>query len=44
MEAKLTQAQWVKRTLTENEGTIENVEDPAHSFTRKDFLRVLSSI
>ena len=44
MEAKLTQAQWVKRTLTENEGTIENVEDPAHSFTRKDFLRVISSM
>ncbi|KAJ6123870.1 hypothetical protein N7471_011187 [Penicillium samsonianum] len=35
---------WVKRTLIENEGTIKNVEDLAHSFTRKDFLRVISSI
>ena len=44
MEAKLTTVQWVKRILTENERTIENIEDLAHSFTRKDFLRVISSI
>ncbi|KAJ5471326.1 hypothetical protein N7530_008683 [Penicillium desertorum] len=35
---------WIKRTLTENEGTVENVEDPDHSFTKKDFLRMISSM
>ncbi|KAI2791350.1 hypothetical protein POX_c04207 [Penicillium oxalicum] len=35
---------WIRRTLTGNEGWIENVEDPDHSFTKKDFLRVISSI
>lgn len=30
--------------MTENEGTVENVEDPDHSFTKKDFLRLISSI
>ncbi|CAP95306.1 Pc21g04090 [Penicillium rubens Wisconsin 54-1255] len=35
---------WIKRTLTENKGTVENVEDLDHSFTKKDFLRLISSI
>ncbi|KAJ6105933.1 hypothetical protein N7512_009450 [Penicillium capsulatum] len=35
---------WIRRTLTDNEKTIENVEIPDHSFTKKDFLRVLSSM
>jgi hypothetical protein len=44
VHARLTAAQWIRRTLTGNEGWIENVEDPDHSFTKKDFLRVISSI
>lgn len=44
MLARLTGAQWIRRTLTANEGTIENVEDPDHSFTKKDFLRMISSM
>ncbi|CAG8901727.1 unnamed protein product [Penicillium egyptiacum] len=35
---------WIKRKLTENEGTVKNVEDPDYSFTKKDFLRLISSI
>lgn len=30
--------------MIENKGTIKNVEDPDHSFTKKDFLRMISSI
>lgn len=44
MQANLTATQWIRRTLTAVEGTIENVEDPDHSFTKKDFLRVISSM
>ncbi|KAJ5318323.1 hypothetical protein N7476_004743 [Penicillium atrosanguineum] len=35
---------WIRRTLTASEGTIENVEDPDHSFTKKDFVRTISSM
>lgn len=35
---------WIKRTLTEDKQTIENFEDPNHSFTKKDFLRVVTSM
>ncbi|OQE73307.1 hypothetical protein PENNAL_c0089G11954 [Penicillium nalgiovense] len=35
---------WIKRTLSESEGTVENVEDPNLSFTKKDFLRIISSM
>ncbi|KAJ5085602.1 hypothetical protein N7532_010373 [Penicillium argentinense] len=41
---QLTERQWVRRTLTENEGTIETVEDPDHGFTKKDFLRMIFSM
>jgi hypothetical protein len=44
MQANLTITQWIRRTLTANEGAIENVEDPNHSFTKKDFLRLISSM
>lgn len=42
MELILTQ--WIKRTLSEAEGTVENVEDPDHGFTKKDYLRLISSM
>ncbi|KAJ6171572.1 hypothetical protein N7470_000639 [Penicillium chermesinum] len=35
---------WIRRTLAGTEKWVENVEDPDHSFTKKDFLRVISSI
>ncbi|KAJ5642826.1 hypothetical protein N7490_006826, partial [Penicillium lividum] len=35
---------WIRRTLSGTEGTVENVEDPDHSFTKKDFLRMISSM
>lgn len=44
MLVRLTEIQWIRKTLTANEGTIENVEDPAHSFTKKDFYRMISSM
>ncbi|KAJ5291551.1 hypothetical protein N7478_000802 [Penicillium angulare] len=35
---------WIKRTLSEAEGTVENVEEPDHCFTKKDYLRMISSM
>ncbi|KAJ5763284.1 hypothetical protein N7533_001965, partial [Penicillium manginii] len=31
---------WIRRILLETEGTVENIKDPDHSFTKKDFLWV----
>lgn len=44
MQANITATQWIRRTLTAEERTIENVEIPDHSFTKKDFQRVVSSM
>jgi hypothetical protein len=44
VQAKLTATQWIRRTLAGKERWIENVEDPDHSFTKKDFLRMISSM
>jgi hypothetical protein len=43
-EANLTITQWIRRTLCASEGTVEDVDDPDHSFTKKDFLQTISSI
>lgn len=36
-------ALWIRRTLTGNEGWIKIFEYPDHSFTKKNFLRVILS-
>ncbi|KAJ5711789.1 hypothetical protein N7488_005945 [Penicillium malachiteum] len=44
MEDRSEVFNWIRRTLSGTEGTVENVEDPDHSFTKKDFLRMISSM
>ena len=36
--------QWIRKTLTAEEGLIEDVKSPSLSFTKKDFLRTVSSL